>query len=679
MIFTVESVVRTDLTLSLLHNEWEYDEANPTPTVEGYSATDGDEPLFYCVDKAVFNALTDEQKAEYWRHTMPMYNLGGEPCTVAVGEYYAYARIPESDNYAASYTAITPENAFTVNKAVLHYDASVSSNLRGVYDYRSGVLNAINLRTINITSKDFSLGTGLKDRTGAEILGKYVWADPSALVDADDSGKTFAARYELDSDCEASYTVEDGSIPVEVTINKGSVRMPSLGIPDNKLHAANEGSGPYPENALPYVVVNDDGGYSVHIYNEWDENTMQVSVAVDDGGPKKASVVRHSDNDYCVVWAFENPGKYTVTLSLRDKTNFVWWEGDETSGTDDIVLTFEVKEKKAVPVPTAHLSGSATGTDGVDFVALDGTAHTIDFTDFTDGAIEPTLNGEYSYPTTGADNTAFYLFEADELEGFVDTSVGYGTITVTLVPADEYTWEDGSVTPVEYTCKIRSGSTFFPDMKIQTDYTVFDPTNPTADDAEVVQLMNDWFGARKMENDCRDYKAAVYFYASQDANKASYVGTVTNSHTSPDNFGTYSMTFHLANIANKAAPQYYSGTADVTAGSKVDSKIFPNDDPHFSVEQITGYDDDFFRIAKVDCREAVQSEDSAYAYSTHIDGYTFVKIEGDNGGDGVTTAKVTSEVYLVFRGGEYVGHEINTTEKIGEVNTTYFLQFALTL
>ena len=343
------------------------------------------------------------------------------------------------------------------------------------------------------------------------------------------------------------------------------------------------------------------------------------------------------------------------------------------------MLTFEVKEKKAVPVPTAHLSGSATGTDGVDFVALDGTAHTIDFTDFTDGAIEPALNGKYSYPDTGADNTAFYLFEADELEGFVDTSVGYGTITVTLVPADEYTWEDGSVTPVEYTCKIRSGSTFFPDMKIQTGYTVFDPTNPTADDAEVMQLMNDWFGAGKMETDCSDYKAAVYFYASQDDNKAKYVGTVKNTHTAANNFGTYSMTFHLADIANKAAPQYYRGTADVTTGSQVDSKIYPNND-FVSVEQITGYDDDFFRIAKVDCREAVQGEDEniTYAYSTHIDGYTFVKIEGDNGGDGETTEKVTSEVYLVFRGGEYVGHEINTTEKIGEVSTTYFLQFALT-
>ena len=47
-------------------------------------------------------------------------------------------------------------------------------------------------------------------------------------------------------------------------------------------------------------------------------------------------------------------------------------------------------------------------------------------------------------------------------------------------------------------------------------------------------------------------------------------------------------------------------------------------------------------------------------------------------GDGVNSEKVTSEVYLVFRGGEYVGHEINTTVKIGEANTTYFLQFALT-
>ena len=140
------------------------------------------------------------------------------------------------------------------------------------------------------------------------------------------------------------------------------------------------------------------------------------------------------------------------------------------------------------------------------------------------------------------------------------------------------------------------------------------------------------------------------------------------------------MSFALADIANKAAPQYYRGTAEVEAGSQVDSKIYPNND-FVSVEQITGYDDDFFRIAKVDCREAVQGENEniTYAYSTHIDGYTFVKIEGDNGGDGVTSEKVTSEVYLVFRGGEYVGHEINTTEKIGEVSTTYFLQFALTL
>ena len=681
MLFTVESVVRTDLTLSLPRNEWEYDQANPTPTVGGYSATDGDEPLFYCVNKAAFDALTDEQKAEYWRHTMPMYNLGGEPCTIAVGEYYAYARIPESDNYVASYTAITPETAFTVNKAVLRYDTSVSGNLRAVFDYRSGVLGKVNLGNINITVKD---STGLKDRTGTEILGSYVWAAPSTGIDADDNGRAFPACYQVDPLLEACYTVEDGSIPVFVEINKGSVRMPSLGIPDNKLHAANEGFGPYPDNALPYVVVNDIGGYSVHIYNGWDENTMQVSVAIGEGEPTNALVVNHSDNDYCVVRAFSDPGKYTVTLSLRDKTNFVWWEGDAAKGTDDIVLTFEVKEKKAVPVPTAHLSGSATDTDGVDFVTLDGNAHTIDFTDFIDGAIEPALNGEYSYPATGADNTAFYLFEAAELEALVDTSVGYGTITVTLVPADEYTWEDGSVTPVEYKCKIRSGSTFFPDMKTQTGYTTLDPTNPTtAEDAEIIQLMTNWYGtggadgAGEMETDYRDYKAAVYFYASQDGTKASYVGTVTNSHTNPANFGTYSMTFHLTDIANKAAPKYYNGTTAVTAGSQVDSTIYPKDE-HISVDKITVYDMPFFLIAKVDCREAVQSENITYAYSTHIDGYTFVKIEGDNGGDGVTTEKETSEVYLVFRGGEYVGHEINTTVKIGEARTTYFLQFALT-
>lgn len=502
------------------------------------------------------------------------------------------------------------------------------------------------------------------------------------FIDADDNGTAFPARYQLNSLYEACYIVEDGSIPVTLTVNKGAVIQPQLSIDSDNAHNANEGFGPYPGNALPYAVVNDDGGYNVRIFGEWDKNMIEITVKRlnSDGSSttnKVAGLIGTLLDDgtykYCLSWAFIDPAEYAVTLSLKDKTNFTWYDGT----TEDSVFRFEIKEKKAVPVPTAHLSGSATGTDGVDFVALDGTAHTIDFTDFTDGAIEPALNGEYSYPTTGADNTAFYLFEADELEGFVDTSVGYGTITVALVPADEYTWEDGSVTPVEYTCKIRSGSTFFPDMKIQTGYTAFDPTKPTADDAEVMQLMNDWFGAGKMEADCSDYKAAVYFYASQDDNKAQYVGTVENTHAA-DNFGTYSMTFHLTDIANKAAPQYYHGTADVTSGSKVDSKIFPNDDPFFSVDKITDYDKPFFLIAKVDCREAVQSENITYAYATHIDGYTFVKIEGDNGGDGVTTDKVTSEVYLVFRGGEYVGHEINTTVKSGEANTTYFLQFALT-
>ena len=656
MIFTVESVVRTDLTLSLPRNEWEYDEANPAPTVGGYSATDGDEPLFYCVDKAAFDALTDEQKAEYWLYVTPMYNMGEIPCTIAVGEYYAYAEIPQDNNFTASYTAVTPENAFTVKKAVLHYDSAVSSNLQAVFNYHSGIQGGINLGYINITVKDSFIATGLKNRTGAEILGEYVWENSSVFIDSDDNGTEFPARYQLNSLCEACYTVEDGSIPVTLTVNKGTVMQPQLSIDSDKAHSANEGFGPYPDNALPYAVVNDDGGYNVRIFGEWDKNTIEITVKrLNSDGSSTTNKVTgligtlldDGTYKYCLSWAFINPAEYAVTLSLKDKTNFTWYDGT----TDDLVFRFEIKEKKAVSVPSVHLRDSVTGTDGVDFVTLDGQNRCIDFTDFTDSAIEPALDGEYRYPTVDTGNTAYYLLEADELEGFVDTSVGYGTITVTLVPATEYTWEDGSNSTVTYTCRINGGSTFFPDMKIQTGYTVFDPTNPTADDAEVMNLMNDWLGADgagKMETDCRDYNAAVYFYASQDDNKAKYVGTVTNSHTSPDNFGTYSMTFHLTDFADKSAPKYYYGKADVEAGSRVSSTIYPKGES-ISVDKITDYDMPFFLIAKVDCTEAVPGKNITYAYSTHIDGYTFVKIEGDNGGDGVNSEKVTSEVYRVPR------------------------------
>lgn len=685
MIFTVNMAERTDLTLSLPRNEWEYDEANPTPTVGGYSATDGDEPLFYCVDKAAFDALTDEQKAEYWRHTVPMYNLGGEPCTIAVGEYYAYAEIPQDNNFTVSYTAVTPENAFTVKKAVLHYDSAVSSNLQAVFNYHSGIQGGINLGNINITVKDFSIATGLKDRTGAEILGQYVWADSSVFIDADDNGKTFDAIYQLDPMREASYTVENGSIPVALTVNKGAVMQPQLSIDSDNAHNANEDFGPYPDNALPYAVVNDDGGYNVRIFGEWDKNMIEITVKRlnSDGSSttnKVAGLIGTLLDDgtykYCLSWAFIDPAEYAVTLSLKDKTNFTWYDGT----TEDSVFRFEIKEKKAVPVPTAHLRDSATGTDGVDFATFDGAAHAIDFTDFTENAVYTTVNGESVNAITETDNRAYYLLESETIAENID-SAGEWVVNVALTPAPEYTWADGSVTPVEYTCKIRSGSTFFPDMKIQTGYTALDPTNPTADDAEVMQLMNDWFGAGgagKMETDCRDYNAAVYFTAFRDGESlAQYIGTVSNTHAA-DNFGTYSMTFHLTDIANKAAPTHYHGATEVKAGSQVDSKIFPNDAPFSSVDKITDYDMPFFLIAKVDCREAVQSENITYAYAT-VGDCTVVKIKGDNGGDGVNSEKVTSEVYLVFRGGEYVGHEISTTVKIGEVNTTYFLQFALTL
>ena len=685
MFFTVESVVRTDLTLSLPRNEWEYDEANPTPTVGGYSATDGDEPLFYCVDKAAFDALTVEQKAEYWRHTMPMYNLGGEPCTVAVGEYYAYARIPESDNYAASYTAITPETAFTVNKAVLHYDAAVADNLWAVYNFNSnGVIDGVNLGATSITTRDFSVTTALKDKTGAEILGQYVWADSSVTVDADDNGKTFDAIYQLDPLCEASYTVENGSIPVALTVKKGTVRQPQLLI-DSYVYSANE--GPYPDNEYRYVVVNDEGGYKISIDDgTWDKDGIvrisfnRLNADGTDATVEVKSLMGTLQPDgtykYWLNHVFSEPALYTITVSLKNKTNFTWSDGT----TEDATLIFEIKDKKPIPAPTAHLRDSAKDTEGVDFATFDGAAHAIDFTDFTENAVYTTVNGESVYAITETDNRAYYLLESETIAENID-SAGEWVVNVALTPAPEYTWEDGSVTPVEYTCKINAYTTFFPGIKVANAYTAFDPTNPTADDAEVMQLMNDWLGvdgAGKMETDCRDYKAAVYFTAFRDGESlAQYIGTVSNSHAA-DNFGTYSMSFALTNIADKSAPTHYRGVTEVAEGSRVDSTIYPNDNPFFSVDKITDYDMPFFLIAKVDCREAVQSENITYAYAT-VGDCTVVKIMGDNGGNGVNSEKVTSEVYLVFRGGEYVGHEINTTVKLGEVNTTYFLQFALTL
>ena len=672
MIFTVNMAERTDLTLSLPRNEWEYDEANPTPTVGGYSATDGDEPLFYCVDKAAFDALTDEQKAEYWRHTVPMYNLGGEPCTIAVGEYYAYAEIPQDNNFTVSYTAVTPETAFTVKKAVLHYDSAVSSNLQAVFNYHSGIQGGINLGYINITVKDSFIATGLKNRTGAEILGEYVWENSSVFIDSDDNGTKFPARYQLDPLCEARYTVEDGSIPVTLTVNKGAVMQPQLSIDSDNAHNANEDFGPYPDNALPYAVVNDDGGYNVRIFGEWDKNMIEITVKRlnSDGSSttdKVAGLIGTLLDDgtykYCLSWAFIDPAEYAVTLSLKDKTNFTWYDGT----TEDSVFRFEIKAKKAIPVATVKMQNSATDFDGVDFTVYDGQRHYVYFTDYTEGSIESTLNGQAQYPVVTADNQAFYELEP--------TDFGQnGKISVSVTPASEYTWADGSVDAIEYACNVKTGATFFTGIA-SLNYTGF----TTTDDVEAARLMSEWFGATgsagQMERSYQSYNAAVYFSAVKDGKaEAKHIGTISNTHDK--DFANYRTSFDIMDVTT-SVPQYYSGAAEV-ASSKVTAQIYP-DGGFESVEFISAHDFFFFNFAaQIDARKVSLGLDiTDLSYATD-ENHTIVKIEADN--VGTSEANLShATVYLVFRGGEYVGHQINNTVTDAEgVETSYLVQFAVT-
>lgn len=672
MIFSITQAVRADCTLALSHNEWEYDEVPAEVTLGDYTTSDV-EPVYLCISKEAYDVLSDEEKEEYWLYTTPLYSFGTEPRSIPVGEYYVYAEIPQTDNYMTSYSDITSAAAFTVNKAVLRYDSAISSNLQAVFNYRSGISGGVNLGDISIITIDFSIDTALKDRTGTEIGGDYVWADSSTFVSADNDGDYFPARYQLYSGNEAFYTVEDSSIDVVLQVTKGSVYQPSLSVRTDKFHNENEGFGPYPDNSLPYVI--DNGlGYNVYI-SDWDENTMQLHVTANDGNPTFTRVMQDLNSDYFLNWLFKQTGKYTVTLSLKDKTNFVWHDGtaDGTTSTDDVVFTFEIKDKKAISIPTVRLQDSATDPDGVDFVTYDGVAHYISFTNFTENAIITNFNGESCYPVVDQNNQAFYILQADEIAQIIDISTGKGIITVSLTPDSEYTWIDGSVTPWEYICKVNGGSTFFPGLKVQSNYTEFQPT----DDVEAVQLMNEWFGtdgAGKIESDYSRYNATVYFTVFQGyEGKAQYIGTVSNIHSN-DNFGTYNMSFDIMDITDKSTPHYYNGNADVSSAG-VNSQIF-DEDGSITIPSITDYDIAFFSVAKIDCRETVQSENITFAYSNYGN-CTFIKIKGDNGGDGITTEKIISEVYLIFRNGEYVGHEINTTVTMNEISTKFFVQFAI--
>ncbi len=111
----------------------------------------------------------------------------------------------------------------------------------------------------------------------------------------------------------------------------------------------------------------------------------------------------------------KNPGNYTITISLKDKTNYKWSDGT----TSDVSLTWKITEKTKLTKPT--LSATSFVENGSD--------------------ISPTINGFDSTKMTKSGD----LTKKDP---------GNYTITISLKDKTNYKWSDGSTSDVSLTWKI---------------------------------------------------------------------------------------------------------------------------------------------------------------------------------------------------------------------------------
>ena len=260
--------------------------------------------------------------------------------------------------------------------------------------------------------------------------------DGATVVYDVNNTQTNAGRYEITATIsEENYN--DKSLSAVLTIEKAKVEKPAR---NSLSYTYNAESQTYtlPESESYTLTGNvqvNAGTYSVGVALKdksnyiWQDNSAE-DLLYEFVITKAEIAVPAPDNNFFVYSGVEqnyvlveneaysisgnkaiNAGEYTVTVSLKDKNNYVW----ETGGTEDKSYVFKI-EKSTVSLPAAN---------------------------------------ETIYTYTGAPQT-YTLSDSDKyrLTGNIQTLAGDYSVTVSLKDKFNYTWSDGSVADLQYSFSI---------------------------------------------------------------------------------------------------------------------------------------------------------------------------------------------------------------------------------
>ncbi len=533
-----------DVTLSLGVQSWTYTDVPASPVLGGY---EGDEESVYCyyIPQAVYDALTEEQKAEYWLQptvTEAEQFYVESYGSILPGEYYLYAYYGETESYASGYTPITGQTAFSVSKAVIDLSAFDLTGWGASYRYVAGedaVIGDIPLGDIAINV----MGDPIVDANGTQIYGSLVWAEPETAVNASDDGESFPVRFALGQSLADAYEITGGGA-VAVTIEQGVAARAVIQLPASYI----PGTGPYPDTAHDYVLANGKS-YPV-VIDGWNERCVQVTVSKDGGAPQAIVPTERYDEVYGDFRFFlpelSEAGTYLYTVALTDSVNYRW-EG-ETGDSAPLTYTCEVKPLIAVEKPVLKLYGSLTDENGRDYLIDDGKQHNaIVVVNYTEAIgnntmFELTSGGDQSLGSPMqaelGGETVYALFAVPAFE------VGEYEITVSLRHTEGnemYYWADTDedMASFVYTFAILPSYGLF-EIGSDDSYEVYDPMESLGSVYDL--CMAGWNDTSTGFATMLDYTADYYFYQDLNGEITEYVGIVRNQYAGKGNMQFISST-----------------------------------------------------------------------------------------------------------------------------------------
>lgn len=290
--------------------EWSYSDPAAALSVKDYGGSI-DKCLYITEEK--WNAIKDtDREYEALVDEEDALKLPNDGYNIVPGNYYAYAVLTASDNYL---NAVSTPVKFTVTKDTLSTDED-TSNLNVSFQFTY-------LHVSPVTLKDvlFSFNPSFEDEQGISVNGVLSWKEPNLQINSTMSGSKFDLVFTPDD--EACFeTVEIKN----VTLTVKKYQVGTLTIYEGSKAELFKKVGSNSTRFNDYFV-DEETGKCVYPFTVTDNN----------GNPVELITVPEGD-DRGTFFPFTKAGEYTVKISLKDKVNFEWTEGD----TEDKTFTFTI-------------------------------------------------------------------------------------------------------------------------------------------------------------------------------------------------------------------------------------------------------------------------------------------------------------------------------------------------